>query len=92
MDIDFNLIEKDVFPNTSYYIIYSNSCQMCRILLKYLPYMKTKFKLINAFEIKDIIPDLNINNIKVPLVINSNGEKVSIYSLIDYLITHMNSY
>lgn len=87
--VDLNLIEKDLLPKRFYYLIYANSCPICKILIKYIPYMKTKFKLVNIYQINEIINEANMQNIKVPMIINSKMEKVCILSLVDYLLTHV---
>lgn len=86
VEVDKNKIVNIFDKNETYYIIYSDTCMLCKILLKYIKLIKFKYKLVNIVSLMNL--DSSLGNIGVPYIINSKKQKININSLIDILKEH----
>lgn len=86
IELDKNKINNMLDKNEMYYIIYSDTCPMCIILLKYLKHIKFNYKLVHARDLTQM--DSKLNTIAVPYVLNSKKQRVNIHSLLEILREH----
>jgi hypothetical protein len=84
--IDKSKVNNVLNSNEIYYIVYSDTCVMCQILLKYISKIKFNYKLIHFKDLLEMAPNSNI--ISVPYIINSKKEKININSLLEILKEH----
>ena len=86
VELDKNKINNMLDKNEIYYIIYSDTCPMCIILLKYLKYIKFNYKLVHVKDLTQM--DSKLTTIAVPYILNSKKQKVNIHSLLEILREH----
>ena len=84
--VDKNMIKNNLDYKETYYIIYSETCMLCQILLKYVKYIQFKYKLIHINDLLNIDSTIQISG--VPYVISSKKEKINISSLLEILKEH----
>jgi hypothetical protein len=86
VEVDKTKVKNTLDKNETYFIIYSETCILCQILLKYIKYIDFNHKLIHVKDLNEI--DSNIKIDGVPYIINSKKEKVNINSLLELLKEH----
>ena len=76
-------INNNLQENDFYYKIYSDKCNHCLLLLKYLKYLTIKYKLIHYTQL-EFLGNLDVK-IELPLIINQKSQKININSLLHFL-------